>query len=169
MRIWKALSFIRKTFTNDQKMPQSNLTHYQQHTINKQHTNGISATESQCGIQRSTRMLLMWRYCVLVTTVSPHTTTPHRGHGWNQALNKCSLNKQCFFLSCPQILDCPLFIFSFQSPINSTFPIKIPVSFPFLLCRNYEADSKINTGRWRVLTTQGDLKEQGWRTFTVRS
>ena len=46
MRIWKALSFIQKTFTNDQKMPQSNLTHYQQHTINKQHTNSISAMES---------------------------------------------------------------------------------------------------------------------------
>lgn len=46
MRIWKALSFIWKTFTNDQKMPQSNLTHYQQHMINKQHTYSTSAVES---------------------------------------------------------------------------------------------------------------------------
>lgn len=127
----KHSSFIRREdIYKWSEMPQSNLTHYQQHTINKQHTNGISAMESvsvefrdplECSLCGGT---VSWLHCI-------STYTPHRGHGWNHALNKCSLNKQCFLFILSPNSDCPLFIFQLQSPINSTFLIKIPVSFPF--------------------------------------
>lgn len=85
-KIRKVPIFITKTLTNDHKMPQhvSNLTHYKTVMIKKQHRLHQFYGDSQW----LARLLLERRYCVLFTTVSLHTTTPHRGNGQNWALNK---------------------------------------------------------------------------------